>query len=155
VPLDVIGEHAEKDVGTDPIGQVMVDEADLEVDGLVASKRLLDVGQVFVGAHGLLGSISLHIRVDDVDPIEGAPRQFSPHHAHRRSRQLCYPKRRLLATGKNAVRRASLSVRELRDAADDRGGLDDRHPVEPVGPRFAPLVRMRPLKSVALGRTCL
>ncbi len=58
VPLDVIGEHAEKDVGTDPIGQVMVDEADLEVEGLVAAKRRLDVGQVFVGAHGLLGSNS-------------------------------------------------------------------------------------------------
>lgn len=39
---NVIGEHAEKDVGADPIGQVMIDGADLEVDGLVAAKRLLD-----------------------------------------------------------------------------------------------------------------
>jgi hypothetical protein len=46
VPLDVIGEHAEKDVGTDPIDQVMI-EGDLEVDGLVAAKRLLDLAEVF------------------------------------------------------------------------------------------------------------
>ena len=55
MPLDVIGEHAEKDVGTDPIDQVMVDGADLEVNGLVAAKRPLDVAEVFLGTHRLLG----------------------------------------------------------------------------------------------------
>jgi hypothetical protein len=53
---NVIGEHAEKDMGTDPIDQVMIDGADLEVDGLVAAKRLLDVAEVFVGTHRLLVS---------------------------------------------------------------------------------------------------
>ena len=73
MPLDVIGEHAEKDMGTDPIDQVMIDGADLEVDGLVAAKRLLDVAEVFVGTHRLLGveRCLLYIRADDVDPIEG------------------------------------------------------------------------------------
>ncbi len=73
MPLDVIGEHAKKDVGTDPIGQVMVDGADLEVDGLVAAKRLLDVAEVFAGTHRLLGvDLCLsHAGADDVDPIEG------------------------------------------------------------------------------------
>ena len=50
----------------------MVDGADLEVDGL-AAKRLLDVAEVFVGPHRLLGveRCLLHARADDVDPIEG------------------------------------------------------------------------------------
>ena len=47
MPLEVIGKHAEKDVGTHPIDQVMIDGADLEVDGLVAAKRLLDMAEVF------------------------------------------------------------------------------------------------------------
>ena len=45
----------------------------LEIDGLVAAKRLLDVAEVFVGTHRLLGveRCLLHAGADDVDPIEG------------------------------------------------------------------------------------
>ena len=33
VPLEIIGEHAQQHVGTDPIGQAVVDRSDLEIDG--------------------------------------------------------------------------------------------------------------------------
>ena len=38
VPFQVIGEHAQKDMRTDPIGQPVVDRADVQIDGLDAAK---------------------------------------------------------------------------------------------------------------------
>jgi hypothetical protein len=49
VPLDVIGEHAEKDMRLHPAGEAIVDGADLEVDGLERAEGALDVGEALVG----------------------------------------------------------------------------------------------------------
>ena len=45
VPLDVVGEHAEEDVGPDPAFEAVVDRAHLEIHGLVAAERPLDAAQ--------------------------------------------------------------------------------------------------------------
>jgi hypothetical protein len=39
VPLEIIGEHAQQHVGTDPIGQAVVDRPDLKIDGLDGPER--------------------------------------------------------------------------------------------------------------------
>jgi hypothetical protein len=43
VPLDIIGEHAEEDVRTHPIGQPVMDRAYLEVDRLDAAECPFDI----------------------------------------------------------------------------------------------------------------
>ena len=48
VPLDVIGEHAQEDVATHPVGTVMVDGTNLEIDGLDAAESVLYGAEVFV-----------------------------------------------------------------------------------------------------------
>ena len=53
VPLDVVGEHAEEDVGADAVGASVVDRSDLEVDGFEGAEGALDAGEVLVGADGL------------------------------------------------------------------------------------------------------
>ena len=51
VPLDVIGQHMEKEMGADP-GRAPVKEGpDLQVDGLEGAEGALDPGQGFVAAH--------------------------------------------------------------------------------------------------------
>jgi len=45
VMLDIIGEHAEQDVGADPAGGVVEDRTDFEIDGLQAAKGPFDLGQ--------------------------------------------------------------------------------------------------------------
>ena len=51
VPLDVVGEHAQEDVGAHAILVVVVDRAHLEVDGLEGAKRALDLREQLVVAH--------------------------------------------------------------------------------------------------------
>ena len=48
VPDHVIAEHAEEDMGPDPVGEAMVDGTDLEIDGLDGPKRALDPGESLV-----------------------------------------------------------------------------------------------------------
>ena len=43
MPLNVVGEHAEEDVGPHSVTQTMVDGTDLEVDGLQGTKRAFDL----------------------------------------------------------------------------------------------------------------
>ena len=45
VPLDVVGEHAEENVASDAIGEMVVDRADLQVDGFQRAEGPLDLGQ--------------------------------------------------------------------------------------------------------------
>jgi len=52
VPLDIVGEHAQKHVGAHAIGTAMMNGPDLDIDGLEASKGALDVGELFIGFDG-------------------------------------------------------------------------------------------------------
>ena len=52
MPLDMVGEHAQEDVGAHPVGQPVVDRPDLEVDRLHAAERPFDKGERLVGADG-------------------------------------------------------------------------------------------------------
>ena len=72
VPLDVVGEHAEEDVGAHPVLAPVVDGSE-EFDGLEAAEGALDAGEVLVGADGLRGveAFGFDIGADDVDACEG------------------------------------------------------------------------------------
>ena len=72
VPLDVVGEHAEEDVGSDAVRSSVVDGADLEVHRFEASEGAFDPGEVLVGADGASGveALGLDIGADDVDAVE-------------------------------------------------------------------------------------
>ena len=73
VELDVVGEHAEEDVGTDARGQVVIDGADLEVYGFVAAEGAFDLAEAFVDADGLFWAEGMggHIGADDIEAVEG------------------------------------------------------------------------------------
>jgi hypothetical protein len=43
MPLDMIGEHAQEDVGAHPLGGPVADRADLKIDHLQASEGALDI----------------------------------------------------------------------------------------------------------------
>jgi hypothetical protein len=49
VPFEIVGEHAQKDVGAHAVVAAMVDGPHLDVEGLEAAKGALDVGESFVG----------------------------------------------------------------------------------------------------------
>ena len=73
VPFEVVGEHAQEDVGTDPVGAAVVDGADLEVERLHAAEGGLHRGEGLVGADGLFGGeqFGLGIGAEDVEAVEG------------------------------------------------------------------------------------
>ena len=54
VPLDIVGKHAQRDVGAHALFEAMVNRADLEVDRLETAESLFDVGQALIGSHGVL-----------------------------------------------------------------------------------------------------
>ena len=51
VPFDMIGEHAQADVGAHARSGPMEDRSDLQIDGLDAADGALDLGQALVGPH--------------------------------------------------------------------------------------------------------
>jgi len=73
VPLDVVGEQAEKDVGPDPRLGPVVDRADLQVDRLEAPEGALDPGQELVRADdvGAREALRRDRCTEDVEPVEG------------------------------------------------------------------------------------
>ena len=73
VPFDVVGEHAEKEVGADPVRGAMVDGTDPQTDRLDRSKYPLHARQRFVVPHAVRGGhIGLGQRGSDhVDAVEG------------------------------------------------------------------------------------
>ncbi len=72
VPFDVIGQHAQEEMGSDPGRQPAVDRPDLQVDAFERAKGALDLGQglvafdQFLGAHGLLRQVG----ADDIEAVE-------------------------------------------------------------------------------------
>ena len=73
VPLDVVGEHAQEDVGCYPIGEVVVYGAHLEIDALVAAEGPLDAAEALVGADRFGGRECGFgdVGTDDVEAVEG------------------------------------------------------------------------------------
>src|SRR4051812_26064324 len=72
VPLDVVGEHAQEDVGADAIFAPVVDRPDLEVDGLEGAEGAFHAGQRLVVADRIVGG---HVTLfdtgaNDVETIE-------------------------------------------------------------------------------------
>ena len=72
VPLDMIGEHAQADVGAHARGGPMEDRSDLEIDGLDAAEGALDLGQALVGAHAgaVVEGLGGEAGADHVDAVE-------------------------------------------------------------------------------------
>ena len=60
VPLDIEGEHAEEDVGADPVGLVHIQGTDIEI-GLGVAEGALHGGEVLVGFDGGVGRDCLRI----------------------------------------------------------------------------------------------
>ena len=50
VPLDMVGEHAQEDVGAHARRRPMEDRTHMQIDGLEAAEGALDLGQALVGA---------------------------------------------------------------------------------------------------------
>jgi hypothetical protein len=73
VPLEVIGEHAEEDVGAHAVGEAMVDGSDLEIDGLDRAEGALDEGEALVCGDRLGGGEGRdrHGGANDVEAVEG------------------------------------------------------------------------------------
>lgn len=55
VPLNVVGEQAEEDMGAYPVFTAVVDRADAQIQALECAKGALDLGKVLVAAHAVLG----------------------------------------------------------------------------------------------------
>jgi hypothetical protein len=72
VPFDIVGEHAQEDVGANAVGETMVDGPDAHVDGFEGEECALDLGQGLVGAHAVWGGEALRGQgcADDVDAVE-------------------------------------------------------------------------------------
>ena len=72
MPFDMIGEHAQEDVGAHPRCGPMADRADIEIDGLQAAEGTLDAGQVLVGLHRFIRIelLGRHGCADHVDAVE-------------------------------------------------------------------------------------
>ena len=90
VPLDAVGEHAEKDVGADRAFKAVVDGPHPDIDGLVAAERPLYPAQAPVGPHRVVGREFLggHVGADDADAVQRSPlRRSGPRCAPRRSRR--------------------------------------------------------------------
>lgn len=73
VPFDVVGEHAQQDVGTHALGGTVMNGPDLEVHGLEASEGTLDPTEAFVGVHRPLGIelVFMQAGAHDVEAVEG------------------------------------------------------------------------------------
>ena len=73
MPFDIVGEHAEEDVGADSVAQTVMDGADLEVDGLQGAEGALDLREGFVVAHAAcaIETFRCDRGADDGDAIEG------------------------------------------------------------------------------------
>jgi hypothetical protein len=50
MPFETIGEHAQKHMGANTVGEAMVDRPDQDIDGLDRAEGTLDVGEAFVRA---------------------------------------------------------------------------------------------------------
>ena len=59
VPLHIVSEHAEEDVGPDPVLETVSDGPHLEIQGLERAKRTFDLDESLVAANGIVGTHAL------------------------------------------------------------------------------------------------
>ena len=52
VPFQIVGQHAQHDMGAHPMAATMMDRPNLEIDGLEAAEGPLDLGELLVGPDG-------------------------------------------------------------------------------------------------------
>ena len=73
MPFEVVAEHAQEDVGAHPLGQPVVDRADMEVDGLDRADGPLDQAEGFVAPDrgGVVERGGGQAGAHDVEPVEG------------------------------------------------------------------------------------
>ena len=76
MPFDVIRQHAEENMGADPLFLVMVHRPYQDIDPLQGAKEPCHQGQIFIPAHGILSGQALGRLAgpDDVDPSNAASR---------------------------------------------------------------------------------
>ena len=72
VPLQIIGQHAEQDVGAHPRRGPMEHRTQFEIDGLQRAEGVLDAAETFVGAHrgGGIGVFGRQDGADHIDAVE-------------------------------------------------------------------------------------
>ena len=72
VPLDIVGEHCDEDVGAHVVRRAVVDGSNAQVDALETAEGLLDLSEALVGAHRVLGGkfLASLAGADDVDAVE-------------------------------------------------------------------------------------
>ena len=56
MPFDVIGEHAEEDMGAHAVCRPVSDRPDVEIDGFQGPEGAFDTGEILIGLHRLGGS---------------------------------------------------------------------------------------------------
>src|ERR1035437_7120164 len=73
VPHEGGGEHADEHVGPDPGFGVVVDGAQVQVDGLQGAEVAFDPGQTLVGGHPLarVHLLGTDGGADDIQPVQG------------------------------------------------------------------------------------
>jgi hypothetical protein len=73
VPLDIVGQHAEKNVRTHPLGEAVADRADVEIHCFEAAKGPLDCRQTLLGVHRAGGTEQVEgdAGAEHVEAIEG------------------------------------------------------------------------------------
>jgi hypothetical protein len=72
MPFDMVGEHAQEDVGAHPLCGPVADRPDFEIDGFDRSEGAFDAGQIFVGLDRF-ASVEVLGRdagPDDIDAVE-------------------------------------------------------------------------------------
>src|SRR5208283_766967 len=73
VPDDVVGQHAQKDMGADAMGPAMVDRADVEVARFEVAEAAFGVAEALVGEDDGGGgeAVSGKTASDHIDAVEG------------------------------------------------------------------------------------
>src|ERR1700726_3178616 len=95
MPLQVVGQRAEKDVTSDSIIGLVVDGPYFELHGLKTAERLLDQAQLFVGgdyfarSHLLLVKVPREPSIDHIPADEFAHLGTLQHPAYACSERLC------------------------------------------------------------------
>ena len=79
VPFEIVGEHAQEDMGAHAIRAPVEDRPDFEFDRLEAAEGALDPGEAFVGARPLVGGeFGRHAGAQHVDAVEPASASIAP-----------------------------------------------------------------------------
>src|SRR5260370_41650071 len=72
MPLDMVGEHAQKDMSPHPVRGPMADRPDFQIDALQGSECPFDVREILVGLNCFCGihMLGRHAGSDHIDAFE-------------------------------------------------------------------------------------